>query len=166
MRRARRNRNRIDPHGGEIERLGARTRERLEEETRAQHGDRERVPDPLRHREGLQREPFNFTPMAVNSVSSGSPHVRPMGVHRTCGEPDEIKKNTHPKHFTALFRERTVKPWKRSATDCSGWPGGRTPRDTQRHRSRKIPPSATTTKTGGNASWIACHGTPAREKER
>ena len=23
---------------------------------------------------------------------------------RTCGEPDEIKKNTHPKNFTALFR--------------------------------------------------------------
>ena len=38
----------------------------------------------------LQREPFNFTPMAVNSIPSGSPHVRPMG--RTCGEPDEIKK--------------------------------------------------------------------------
>ena len=27
-----------------------------------------------------------------------------MGVHRTCGEPDEIKKNTHPKNVTALFR--------------------------------------------------------------
>ena len=40
-------------------------------------------------------EPFNYTPMAVNSISSGSPHVRPIG--RTCGEPDEIKKNTHPK---------------------------------------------------------------------
>ena len=25
---------------------------------------------------------------------------------RTCGEPDEIKKNTHPKYFTALFREQ------------------------------------------------------------
>ena len=25
---------------------------------------------------------------------------------RTCGEPDEIKKNTHPKIFTALFREQ------------------------------------------------------------
>ena len=42
--------------------------------------------------------------MGVNSISSGSPHVRPMG--RTCGEPDEIKKNTHPKTFTALFREQ------------------------------------------------------------
>jgi len=49
-------------------------------------------------------EPFNYTPMAVNSISSGSPHVRPMG--RTCGEPDEIKKDTHPKYITALFRER------------------------------------------------------------
>ena len=25
---------------------------------------------------------------------------------RTCGEPDEIKKNTHPKNITALFREQ------------------------------------------------------------
>ena len=57
--------------------------------------------------------------MGVNPISSGSPHVRctpmgvhrtcgepDMGVHRTCGEPDEIKKNTHPKYFTALFREQ------------------------------------------------------------
>jgi len=55
---------------------------------------------------GTRHEPFNFTPMAVNSISSGSPHVRPMG--RTCGEPDEIKKNTHPKNFTALFREQVM----------------------------------------------------------
>ena len=41
--------------------------------------------------------------MAVNPISSGPPHVRPMGVHRTCGEPDEIKKNAHPKNITALF---------------------------------------------------------------
>ena len=29
-----------------------------------------------------------------------------MGVHRTCGEPDEIKKNTHPKNVnvTTFFR--------------------------------------------------------------
>ena len=45
--------------------------------------------------------PFSFTPMRVNSISFGSPHVRPMG--RTCGEPDEIKENTHPKTITALF---------------------------------------------------------------
>ena len=42
------------------------------------------------------REPLNSTPMAVNSISFGSPHVRPMG--RTCGEPSEIKKNTHPEN--------------------------------------------------------------------
>ena len=29
-----------------------------------------------------------------------------MGVHRTCGAPDEIKKNTHPKNTTALFTRR------------------------------------------------------------
>ena len=28
-------------------------------------------------------EPFNSTPMAANSIPFGSPHVRPMGVHRT-----------------------------------------------------------------------------------
>ena len=56
---------------------------------------------------GTRREPFNYTPMGVNPISSGSPHVRPMGVHRTCGEPnDEIKKNTHPKNTTALFRDK------------------------------------------------------------
>ena len=59
-----------------------------------------------------QREAFNFTPVGVNPISSGSPHVRPMG--RTCGEPDEIKKNTHPKYFTALFRAAGKK---RGATD-------------------------------------------------
>ena len=40
-------------------------------------------------------------PWGVNSISPGSPHVRPMWTlsTRTCGEPelDEIKKNTHPK---------------------------------------------------------------------
>ena len=41
---------------------------------------------------GTRREPFNSTSMAVNSTSFGSPHVRPMGVHRTCGELDEIKR--------------------------------------------------------------------------
>ena len=42
----------------------------------------------------------NSTPMGANPISSGPPHVRPMG--RTRGEPDEIKKNTHPKNITAL----------------------------------------------------------------
>ena len=57
-------------------------------------------------RYGTPPEPFNVTPMGVNSIPSGSPHVRPMGVHRTCGEPDEIKKNTHPKCVTALSRDQ------------------------------------------------------------
>ena len=58
------------------------------------------------HRLGTRREPFSFTPVAVNSISSGSPHVRctPMWALSTCGEPDEIKKNTHPELITALFR--------------------------------------------------------------
>ena len=32
-----------------------------------------------------------------------------MGVHRTCGEPGEIKKNTHPKYITALFRDQDAR---------------------------------------------------------
>ena len=60
---------------------------------------------------GTRHEPFNFTPMGVNLISSGSPHARctPMGVHRTCGEPDETKKNTHPKCVAAFFRHQVVK---------------------------------------------------------
>ena len=53
-------------------------------------------------------EPFNSTPVGVNSISSGSPHVRPMGVHRACGEPDEIKKNTHPKNIPAVLRAQEI----------------------------------------------------------
>ena len=45
-------------------------------------------------------------PWGVNPIPPSSPHVRPMGVHRTCGEPDEIKKNTHPKNITALIRDQ------------------------------------------------------------
>ena len=50
--------------------------------------------------------------MTVISISSGSPHVRctPMGVHRTCGEPDDIKKNTHPTNITALFQIAYMEP--------------------------------------------------------
>ena len=53
-------------------------------------------------RGGTRPELFNFTPMAVNSISFGPPHVRPLGVHRTRGGPDEIKKNARPKSITAL----------------------------------------------------------------
>ena len=57
-----------------------------------------------RGRQGTTREPFNSTPMAVNSISPGSPHVHSM--RRTCGEPDGIKKNTHHEKetITALSR--------------------------------------------------------------
>ena len=46
--------------------------------------------------------------MGVNSISSGSPHVRPTRALSTCGEPDDIKKNTHPKNITALFRVQAL----------------------------------------------------------
>ena len=41
-----------------------------------------------------------------DSVWLSAPHVRIMGVHRTCGagEPNETKKNTHPENTTALHR--------------------------------------------------------------
>jgi len=50
-------------------------------------------------------EPFNSMPVGVDSISFGLPHVRPMWALSTCGEPDEIKKNTHPKNITAQVRE-------------------------------------------------------------
>ena len=52
------------------------------------------------------RVPFNFTPMGASSSSFGPPHVRctPVGVHLTCGEPNEIKKNTHPKNIAVPLR--------------------------------------------------------------
>ena len=48
--------------------------------------------------------PYNFTLMRVNSISFGSPHVRPMG--RVRGEPSKFNGNTHPKNVTALFRDK------------------------------------------------------------
>ena len=44
----------------------------------------------LQHR--TRREPFNVTPIEVNSISFGPPHVRPMGVHRTCVGPTQSRK--------------------------------------------------------------------------
>ena len=39
---------------------------------------------------------------AVKSMSSGSPQVRPMGVHRTCGDPNQTWVNTHAR--LSLYR--------------------------------------------------------------
>ena len=47
---------------------------------------------------GPRCETFRFTRMAVNSISPGSPHVRPMGVYRACGEPDGIKTDANPQN--------------------------------------------------------------------
>ena len=61
-----------------------------------------------------RREPFISTPMGVDSISFGPPHVHPTG--RTCGEPNEIKKNTHPENVTALFLEQAPAPlWRLSS---------------------------------------------------
>ena len=58
--------------------------------------------------EGACLQPFNSTPMGVNSISSGSPHVRPMGVHCTCGEADEIKKHTQPETYSPPSRGQVL----------------------------------------------------------
>ena len=47
-----------------------------------------------------------FHPHGVNPISSGPPHVRPMWALSTCGEPDEIKKNTQPKNITLFSTEK------------------------------------------------------------
>ena len=68
---------------------------------------------------GTRPEPFNFTPMGVNSISFGSPHVGPIWALSTCGEPDEIKKNTHPKNTTAPCREQAKPNLHRLSTELS-----------------------------------------------
>ncbi len=65
---------------------------------------------PHRPHQGTRREPFNFTPMAVNPISSGSPHVRCTPMGRTCGEPDEIKKIPTRKILPLFFGSRTATP--------------------------------------------------------
>ena len=67
-------------------------------------------PRALRPRPGTSREPFNFTPVGVNSISFGPPHVRCTPMGRTCGEPGEIndiKKNTTRKISPLLCVSRT-----------------------------------------------------------
>ena len=62
---------------------------------------------------------FKFTPMAANQISFGSPRVTsraPHGVHRACGEPNEIKKYP-PKNITALFRAAQVADLERLVPD-------------------------------------------------
>ena len=59
---------------------------------------------PPWHRGGAVRVPSrSISP--PNPISSGSPHVRPMWALSTCGEPDKIKKNTHPKYITLFFEQ-------------------------------------------------------------
>ena len=68
---------------------------------------------------GTRREPFNSSPMAVNSISSDSPHVRPMwAALSTCGEPDEIKKNTGypPRQMLPLFSVVKYPAWHHSCS--------------------------------------------------
>ena len=72
---------------------------------------------------GTRHSPFDSTPMAVNSISSGPPHVRCTPMGRTCGEPDETKKNTHLKDITALFREQAkcgARPARRATAGAGG----------------------------------------------
>ena len=56
--------------------------------------------------------------MGVNSISPAHLHVRPVGVHRTCRWAGEIKKNAHPKDFTALLRDQV---WFNAAGDADQW---------------------------------------------
>ena len=51
--------------------------------------------------DGKRRGPLNSTPVGVDSISLGHPHVRCTPMGRTCSEPNEIKQNV-----TALVREQ------------------------------------------------------------
>jgi len=103
---------------------------------------------------------------------------------RTCGEPDEIKKNTHPKNITALFCEQvlpfvdmTVKGWVwYQGENNMGAPKGNSlvnlgsgkPIGNQLEPSWKGPPSQTP-RAGGILAFVrvyhACRG-PARGVRR
>ena len=57
--------------------------------------------------QGARREPFDFTPAGVNSISPAHLHIQTTG--RTCRWAGEIKKDTHPKDLPlALFRDQAV----------------------------------------------------------
>ena len=54
------------------------------------------------------------SPMGVDSVSSGFPHARPTGVHRTCGEPGEIPREKPPPekyHHPFMWPGCDTVPW-------------------------------------------------------
>ena len=51
-------------------------------------------------------EPFNSTPMAANSISFGSPHVRPTWACRTCGEPNENQERCPPEEYYRSWPEQ------------------------------------------------------------
>ena len=51
---------------------------------------------------GKRREPFDSTPTGFNSISFGSPHVRPMVVRVVPGRLTKSRKMPNPKDITAL----------------------------------------------------------------
>ena len=89
-----------------------------------------RAPGRGRQGHGTRHKPFNFTPMAANPISPAHPHARPTG--RTCRWAGEIKKNTHPESFTALFREQAVSTYRfthvTNSTQGGGNPQGGNPK--------------------------------------
>ena len=66
---------------------------------------RGQVPDvdqDVQHQHGYAPRAGQLNPDGGQfDISSGSPHVRPTRALSTCGEPDEMKKNTHPENITA-----------------------------------------------------------------
>ena len=109
------------------------------------------------HARGYVSCAVQLHPMGVNSISFGSPHVRYMGVHRTCGGPNEFKKNTHPKNMTALFGEQVARrrgaerrwprPW-RTTSKTRTRTDGDTPRATPLVRGAR-----TGVRDSGGAGW-------------
>ena len=88
-----------------------------------------------------------------NSIPAGSPHVRPTEVHRTCGEPNEIKKGTHPENIIYIpalprgqVRSTTNKRQKRK--HGGGDPEATTLRDDARATALRGDPKAATTLRG------------------
>ena len=67
---------------------------------------------------GCASRAVQFHPMGVNSISFGPPHIRPMWALSACGEPNEIKKNTHPKNLPALCHGQVHRTWNAVQAVC------------------------------------------------
>ena len=113
---------------------------------------------PLAPAAGTCSEPFNVTPMGVNSTSPAHLRVRTTG--RTCRRAGEIKEYTHPKNCTLFFFQLRAAPvWVAAARPVSR------PRPLRGH-SRARARSGSTSAARKTTSWRCGRGRTTRPRSR